>query len=213
MKIGDKIKALRLAQGNISKAELSTAVDVPESKIASYEKNLSRPPHQILLKIAQFFNVPPEFFFEDEKDTDTKEKNPPQEKKFEEINLIKNKISTNNKNKKVSRITSKKNIKNTSKSPGSFNEKVSPEEKNKTNISITESNKYFQVLHNDLLSIKTLLTKLIEVESNKPNFNNIKDIVRVNEVHDANKYLKKGYILLELFKDDKGRLGFTLGGS
>lgn len=194
MKIGDRIKALRLTQGNISKSELAVAIDIPESKVSSYEKNLSRPPHQILLKIAEYFKVPAEFFFEDVNIETTAENNSEitTKKNFEEINIIKSKISPTPKSENQKPLLKKESVQ-------------------LKNID-SNNNKLFQIIHNDLLSIKTLLKKLIEVESNKPNFNNIKNIVRVHNVGEANKYLKKGFVLLELFKDDKGQLGFTLGG-
>jgi transcriptional regulator with XRE-family HTH domain len=230
MKIGEKIKALRLTQGNIKKSDLAVAVGIAESKISSYEKNLSRPPHQILLKIAEYFKVPPEFFFEDEKDSENNKKEDSkkesksqisEKKDFSEINIVKSKISTKG----------QKNLNNIKVIKEKFNNKLSEidsEVKNSqnknNNMSENESdlirnipdtlnnNEQFQLIHNDLIKITSLLNKLIEIESGKPNFDNIKDIVRASSVIEANRYLKKGYVLLELFKDDKGQLGFTLGG-
>jgi len=102
MNIGDKIKALRLTNGNISKETLAAFIGIHESKLSAYERNLNRPSHQTLLKIAEYFKVPVEFFFEDIKDNLTLEKEEDfvDEKNFQEINIAKMTIST--KDKKIS---------------------------------------------------------------------------------------------------------------
>ena len=47
--------------------------------------------------------------------------------------------------------------------------------------------------------------------SNKPILKEIKKIERTKNIDAVNRLLKRGYILLELYKDERGQLGFTLG--
>jgi len=68
-----------------------------------------------------------------------------------------------------------------------------------------------KILHNDFMDIKSHLNKLTEIVANKPQLNAIKSIERTTDLTYANTLLKRGYLLIELYKDEKGQLGFTLG--
>ncbi|HOK40300.1 MAG TPA: helix-turn-helix transcriptional regulator [bacterium] len=211
MRIGDKIKALRLTQGNITKEKLALALEISEDKLTAYEKNLTRPPHHIIVKLAEFFNVPSEFFFEDDKEEyneNTKEEIFKKPEEFQEINIAKMTIST--KNKKIIKEEEKEEKILPKSIPSNKETNLSQKETiDKESSNMIET--YFKIFHNDLINIKTLLNKLIEIESNKPQLTNITEIERTKDINIANKLLKSGYVLLELFKDDKGQLGFTLG--
>lgn len=222
MRIGEKIKALRLTSGNITKEELAAAVEIPEAKIASYERNLSRPPHQVLLKIGDFFKVPIEFFFEEDDEDFDKSVTSSISKTgadFEEINLAKMTIST--KKKKISIAKDSKFKQMVSKQVPGFSENKVPGQRKKpdhpndvepsTDKISPIKDMDISLLHKDLLVIKTILNRLVAIASNKPQLNAVTKIERTKDIDLVNKLLKKGYILLELYKDNKGQLGFTLG--
>lgn len=217
MNIGDKIKALRLTNGNISKETLATFIGIQEAKLSAYERNLNRPPHQTLLKIAEYFKVPVEFFFEDIKDNlmPEKEESFVGEKNFQEINIAKMTISTKDKKISISDESKFKDLpKNKIEQFPDKSDTVIEEDISKKQMSEISSNlneQFMKILHNDLIDIKSLLNKLTETVANKPQLNDIKNIERTTDLTYANTLLKRGYLLIELYKDEKGQLGFTLG--
>lgn len=60
MNIGDQIKALRI-EGRISQKSLADSLGITQSTIANYENNIRQPNLEMLIKIADYFNVSTDF--------------------------------------------------------------------------------------------------------------------------------------------------------
>ena len=65
----------------------------------------------------------------------------------------------------------------------------------------------------ELKNMNTKLDEIISILKNKPDLSKIKKIETTYSLENANALLKEGWILLELFKDEKGFLGYRLGAS
>ncbi|WP_129596673.1 helix-turn-helix domain-containing protein [Anaerophilus nitritogenes] len=68
--LGKKLKKLR-NQANITQSELSKAVKVTTSSIGMYETGTRKPSYEVLKRIANYFNVSIDYFFEDDKKEQT----------------------------------------------------------------------------------------------------------------------------------------------
>ena len=56
MRFGEKIKELRKELG-ITQQQLSDALNVTRNAVALYETNQNNPSHEILLKMAEYFDI------------------------------------------------------------------------------------------------------------------------------------------------------------
>ncbi|HPG31195.1 MAG TPA: helix-turn-helix transcriptional regulator [bacterium] len=221
MSIGTKLKALRFSI-DISEEELAQSVGVTEEKIKFWEKDLSRPNNTALSKIAEFFKIDMDFFFEEdnpkekhcehkEKDSDIKpdirEKDFFHIKKEEksEMNFLKSD------DKSIVETANDDKIKN-------FKQKI--EAKRKSTVAavskiqeptVTESDSVHIEILNELKTLNEKLDNLLNAIKNKPELTNIRKIESTYSMDNANKLLKDGWVLLELFKDEKGILGYRLG--
>lgn len=65
MNIGKKIKKLRLER-NMSQEKLAKMLGISRESISQYENNKIIPPVNVLEQIAEVFNVPVKYFFEEE---------------------------------------------------------------------------------------------------------------------------------------------------
>jgi len=63
----------------------------------------------------------------------------------------------------------------------------------------------------ELRKINAKIDELSFAVKNKPHFRNIKKLEATYSMDNANQLLKSGWVLLELFKDDKGILCYRLG--
>lgn len=59
--LGDRIKELRIKHNNMTQAELAKAINVSQSTIAMLETNKREPSHELIIKLAQFFNCSTDF--------------------------------------------------------------------------------------------------------------------------------------------------------
>lgn len=64
MDIGKKIKTLRLAKP-LTQNELAGILGVSKSTMSNYERNISTPDPEIIIKLAQYFDVTVDFLFHD----------------------------------------------------------------------------------------------------------------------------------------------------
>ncbi|MBP7652544.1 helix-turn-helix transcriptional regulator [Candidatus Dependentiae bacterium] len=221
MSIGTKLKALRFSI-DISEEDLAKSVGVTEEKIKFWEKDLSRPNNATLSKIAEFFKIDLDFFFEDDSASENKTvqaKNDIEKTEvlkstvisqkddgMEEESNLKNKVQEN-----TVESAKEEKIKN-------FKRQIEAKKKNSAvelNVSKPQINFSSDSVHSEILAeLKKLNDKIdnmLDVIKNKPSFTNIKQIETTYSMDSANGLLKKGWILLELFKDEKGFLGYRLG--
>ncbi len=63
MDIGKKIRSLRL-QRNIAQNDLASILGVSKSTMSNYERNYSTPDPDILVKVAEYFNVSTDYLFD-----------------------------------------------------------------------------------------------------------------------------------------------------
>ncbi|ENK0839159.1 helix-turn-helix transcriptional regulator [Clostridium botulinum] len=67
--LGDKIKKLRKSK-NITQEELGKNIGVTTSMVGMYETNARKPSYEVLIKIAEFFNVSTDFLLNTEEKLD-----------------------------------------------------------------------------------------------------------------------------------------------
>jgi transcriptional regulator with XRE-family HTH domain len=67
MDIGNKIKTLRLSKP-LTQNELADILGVSKSTMSNYERNISTPAPDILLKLATYFNVTVDYLFHEKQD-------------------------------------------------------------------------------------------------------------------------------------------------
>ena len=65
MSFGSRLKELREIHG-MKQQELATALGVKNTAISNYELGISSPKEEIMFKIFEFFNVTPNYMFQDE---------------------------------------------------------------------------------------------------------------------------------------------------
>lgn len=65
MSLGEKLKQLR-NERKITQIELAKILNVSQSTIKMIESNLRNPSHDLLLKIAEYFDVPAGYFLGDD---------------------------------------------------------------------------------------------------------------------------------------------------
>jgi len=221
MSIGTKLKALRFSI-DISEEDLAKSVGVTEEKIKFWEKDLSRPNNATLSKIAEFFKIDLDFFFEDDSASENKTvqaKNDIEKTEvlkstvisqkddgMEEESNLKNKVQEN-----TVESAKEEKIKN-------FKRQIEAKKKNSAvelNVSKPQINFSSDSVHSEILAelkkVNDKIDNMLDVIKNKPSFTNIKQIETTYSMDSANGLLKKGWILLELFKDEKGFLGYRLG--
>jgi transcriptional regulator with XRE-family HTH domain len=203
MNIGNKIKALRFTYGNISEQELSEKIGIPEEKIKYWEKNLSRPNNVILEKLADFFKIEVDYFFSDEKKNKTSSSN---------IEIKKTDLKKTN--DKTAIIKTSEPIVKKEKTKDWVPDKL----KNFKEQLRTQKNESCKIIESknselceELKKLNKKMDTLISVIQNKPQLTNIKEIQSVTNMEKANKLLKSGWVLLELFKNSDNCLGYRLG--
>ncbi|HON55763.1 MAG TPA: helix-turn-helix transcriptional regulator [bacterium] len=203
MSIGLKIKALRFSQ-DLSEMQLAEIIGVSEEKIKFWEKDLNRPTNAVLSKIADYFKIDIDYFFEEEPRKKIDEPLAPSasDKKQQSKELPKNKsenviIAPQDKIENFkSQITAKKKEELIEKKEN----KTEPKKETKVSEELIE-----------LRNLNSKLDEIINILKNKPDLSKIKKIETTYNLENANKLLKEGWILLELFKDEKGFLGYRLG--
>jgi transcriptional regulator with XRE-family HTH domain len=65
--IGDKIKILR-KKHNLKQSELADILGVTRGQISVYEINKSKPSFQVLIKLAEYFKISLDYFYENQTD-------------------------------------------------------------------------------------------------------------------------------------------------
>lgn len=65
MSFGSRLKELRELRG-MKQQELAAAIGVKNTAISNYELGISSPKEEIMFKIFEFFNVSPNYMFQDE---------------------------------------------------------------------------------------------------------------------------------------------------
>ncbi len=196
MSIGLKIRALRFSR-DISEAELAQSIGVTEDKLKFWEKDLNRPTNAVLTKIAEHFKIDIDYFFEDDTapvktantkivKADTTAHKKTADEPVEKIQNFKTQITAKKKEQALEKAEIEKKAAETNTAGATLSE---------------------------LKNMNTKLDEIISILKNKPDMSKIKKIETTYSLENANALLKEGWILLELFKDEKGFLGYRLGAS
>jgi len=262
MSIGTKIKALRFSI-DITEDELASAINIPVDRLKFWEKDLNRPSNAALSKIAEYFNIDIDFFFEDEPRaaaakparagdaaaTDDKidshstgayDKSgarassaaavapavdqPSRANNIKKTALMHKRSISDQQNSAI-RSADKISESATDKQPAqreklkNFKEQVEAKRKEigrvqNSEISDKPNNDEVDNKNEILVELKKLNAKfdeLLNCIKNKPVLANIQKIEITYSMETANNLLKNGWFLLELFKDEKGFLGYRLG--
>ena len=70
---GEKLKRLRVESKGLSLGEAAKQLDIPKSNLNNYERNSSKPPLDVLVKLSVFYNTTVDYLVGYEQDTELME--------------------------------------------------------------------------------------------------------------------------------------------
>lgn len=158
---------------------------------------MNRPTNAVLTKIAEHFKIDIDYFFEDDAapvktvntkivKADTTAHKKTADEPVEKIQNFKTQITAKKKEQALEKAEIEKKAAETNTAGATLSE---------------------------LKNMNSKLDEIISILKNKPDLSKIKKIETTYSLENANALLKEGWILLELFKDEKGFLGYRLGAS